>query len=340
MSNLIEMKIELFNYLKSLPNVTEVNPVQLQTKCFLCGDGTHGKRRFGIKIDTNNPTEPVLYNCFNCGEFGVFRPDMINEIGGDSSEMLSLVRQINKKSSTVCDGKKRIYKNDKIIGIEKPPIYNKPSYTDKIKYIYDRIGYKIPFDYFDKLNIIFSISDFLKLNEIEPRNNMTWLLDRDYVGFLSRNNEFLILRDITNKNKMRYIKYNLFGVYDNSNNFYTIQNRINPLTMEDIHIDITEGPFDIISLLFNHFECNDTNHIMIATCNGSFTNPLRYFIKKGILGYNVIVNCYQDNDTKIDFKKMKSQFIPYIKQFNVFYNTIGKDFGVPRDKFNIDSLIV
>ena len=59
------------------------------------------------------------------------------------------------------------------------------------------------------------------------------------------------------------------------------------------------------------------------------------------VGSNIKIDCYQDNDTKINFKNMRNELKPYIvnnDNFSVLYNTMGKDFGVPSDKILIDRL--
>ena len=67
-------KQEIYNILASHPNVKVQNDIQLRTKCFLCGDSAKNpnKKRLGIKIDVHNPTEPILYQCFNCFQKGIF----------------------------------------------------------------------------------------------------------------------------------------------------------------------------------------------------------------------------------------------------------------------------
>ena len=41
----------------------------------------------------------------------------------------------------------------------------------------------------------------------------------------------------------------------------------------------------------------------------------------------------------MDYNLLKRQMKIYTKNFKVFYNSIGKDFGVPKDKFNIEEEI-
>ena len=334
----------IYNTLKDMPGVVATSSIQLETRCFLCGDSKKNpnKKRLGIKADFNNPDEPIVFQCFNCGATGVFTVDMLKQMGIDDKESTRALRHMNTEILKD-DGTKRVnkYKNTKEVQIEFPPLYKKDSVLEKIKYLYDRVGYKIPIEDFEKLKIVFDLGDFLKQNKINPINDYTNLLIRDYIGFLSVNNEYIIFRDITNKNKMRYIKYNIFGVLDNTNSFYAIKNSVDLLSPEDIHICISEGTFDMVSLYCNVFDRDIRNKICIASCNGSFIVPIKHYISKGLVGSNIKIDCYQDNDTKINFKNMRKELKPYIvynDNFSVMYNTLYKDFGVPKDKILMDRL--
>ena len=76
-------KQEIFDILKATPGVVATSDVQLITRCFLCGDSAKNKnkKRLGIKIDVHNPSEPILYHCFNCNAYGVLTPEMLNQMG-------------------------------------------------------------------------------------------------------------------------------------------------------------------------------------------------------------------------------------------------------------------
>ena len=315
----------------------------LQTKCFICGDSKKNpnKKRLGIKIDFNNPDEPILFHCFNCGAMGVFTPNMLSQLGVDDKELSLSLRHMNHEVLKDDGSRVNRYKNTKEVQIEFPPLYKRDSTITKIKYVRDRIG-QIEIEDFVKLKFVFNLIDFLRVNKIEPANEYVKMLSDDYVGFVSVNNEYIIFRDITDQHKMRYVKYNIFGVFDNTNSFYTIKNSLDIMSPEDIRISIAEGPFDIISLYYNIFNRDIRNNICIASCNGNFSEPIKFYMRKGLVGSNIMVDCYQDNDTRLNFKQMRNDFKPYLGgrsgNFSVYYNTMGKDFGVPRDKILIDKV--
>ncbi len=341
-----ETKRIIYNALKDNPEVKVSSSMQLETKCFLCGDSKKNpnKKRLGIKCNFNDPDEPVLFNCFNCGAHGIFTVDMLHQMNIVDKELDSALRHMNN-NILKDDGTKRVnkYKNTKEVQVDFAPLYKKDTTVSKIKYLYNRVGYQIPIEDFNRLKIIFDLIDFLKVNKVNPNNEYVNILSKDYIGFLSVNNEYIIFRDITDKHKMRYVKYNIFNVFDNTNSFYAIKNSVDLLTEGDINISIAEGAFDIIGLYCNIFNRDITNNICIASCNGSFSAPIRHYIGKGIVGSNVKINCYQDNDTKLNFKKIREEFKPYIMKssnFSVYYNSLYKDFGVPKEKILIDKLMI
>ena len=337
-------KVQIFNYIKGLPGVIEQSPIQLRCKCFLCGDSKKNpnKKRLGIKCDPSDPKEPILYNCFNCFRSGVFDVDMLHQMEGYDSEVESSLRKLNKEALSD-DGKRyNKYKNSKEIQVQIPPIYNNEKTMRKVKYVYQERGFRIPLEDLEGLKIIWNLSDFLRINDIDPIDNQYIpVLDRDYVGFLSVYNEYIIFRDITNKHSMRYVKYNIFGVYDNSHAFYRMTNKVNLLSTDDIHIVVTEGTFDLLGVRYHILNNQIENKLFLASCNGSFTDTIMHYIKKGFVGENIFIDCYQDNDTRLKFKYVRKEMTPYImssNNFNVYYNIKSKDFGVPRENILVDKL--
>jgi hypothetical protein len=249
------------------------------------------------------------------------------------------LRQITKSSHT--DNGSRVYKNHfrKDIDVKIPPLKADTQTLLKIKYLYDRIEYKIPLEDFNRLKIILNLKEFLDFNNITPNSNIVDILDRDYVGFLSVRNEYVILRDITNRNRFRYVKYNIFNKHNDTQSFYVPRAFIDPLSNEDIHIVVSEGPFDTLGIIYNVLNGDIDNKIFISTCDGAFTQPILSFLRKGLVGSNIYIDAYIDNDTRMDLKKIKKELKMYTPNFTVYYNRLSKDFGVPKSKIDRDILI-
>lgn len=335
-------KQDLYDILSHAPDSRAVNSTEICTRCFICGDSSKNvnKKRLYIKVDPNNPKEPALYWCFNCYAKGVFTANMLKDMGIDNSEASTFIRKLNHDATNDDGSRVNKYRNTKEIKLEFPQLKGDRKTLLKIKYLYDRIGYKIPPEDFNRLKIVFNIKEFLELNNIEPNNKHIDLLDNDYVGFLSIHNEYIILRDITGQNRMRYVKYNIFNVVDNSNSFYAARASLDLMIHDDIHMIVAEGPFDILGIIYNIYNGDFSNKIFVASCDGSLMNPILSFIRKGIVGDNIFIDCYQDNDTRLNFKKIKRELNMYTPNFTVYYNRISKDFGVPKEKIDRDVLII
>ena len=75
------------------------------------------------------------------------------------------------------------------------------------------------------------------------------------------------------------------------------------------------------------------NQIYLAACGAGIENTLKSYIRQyGLL--NCKINIFADSDVDIDKFKGLKRFDQYLIKFdiNVFYNTLDKDFGVPKNR--------
>lgn len=318
-----------------------------RTRCILCGDSKKdpNKMRLGIKVDPANLEEPVWFNCFNCGSSGVLTNQMLRDIVGNSHVSCN-VDGINKSVlNSNGNTKRNRFKNDRVIHVTIPNLRNDPKYIRKVKYLFDRLGVHINPGDFPSLKIIWSLKDFLFVNSINPNRDFDIeALDQDYIGYLSVNNDFIMFRDITDKHHFRHVKYNIFGYLDNTQCFYNIPSKLNLMTTEDIYIKIAEGPMDILSILYNVENQNKDNTIYLASSNGEFYMPLLYYFQKGIVGSNIHLDLYRDNDSKINFQMLRKRLKPYVmdvRHIRGFYNAYEdqKDFGVSKENIQTEQFL-
>lgn len=303
--------------------------------------------RLGIKVDPSNPEEPVLYHCFNCERRGVLTNQMLQDIAGERASLINKINvdAINKEVlNSPGNIKTNRWKNTRTIKVIIPPLYKDANSIRKAKYIFDRIGKVIDPSEFAGLKIIWSLTQFLKENHIKEQGKYGWLLEKDYVGFLSVNNDYIIFRDITGTHKMRYVKYNIFGFYDDSQCFYSIPSRVDLLSPQDIHIKIAEGTFDTLSILYNVEDNHRENTIYLSSSNADFYTPLLHYFQKGLVGSNIFVDIYKDNDSKINYTMLKRRLKPYLTTLGnttVYYNGYPeeKDFGVPKEKIQVETFL-
>lgn len=301
--------------------------------------------RLGIKVNPADPEEPIIYHCFNCERRGVLTNQMLQEIAGGRADLVAKVnidainREILNSPGNVKVNK---WKNNKVVKVSIPPLYADKNSMRKAKYIFERLGRIIDPADFAGIKIIWSLQRFLKENHFREKGEYGWLLEKDYVGFLSVNNDFIIFRDITNTHKMRYVKYNIFGMYDNSQCFYSIPGRVDLLSTKDLHIKIAEGTFDTLSILYNVEDNHRENTIYLSSSNADFYTPLLHYFQKGLVGSNIFIDIYKDNDSKINYPMLKKRLKPYltnISNTSVYYNGFPdeKDFGVPKERIQVET---
>ena len=116
------------------------------------------------------------------------------------------------------------------------------------------------------------------------------------------------------------------------------------MTTDDIHVKIAEGPMDILSIFLNLTDSNRFNTIYLAASNGGFYTPLLHYFKKGVVGSNIHIDLYRDNDSKTNFKLLQKRLKPYVMDIHHiqgFYNAYKneKDFGVPLSRIQLEQFL-
>lgn len=347
----MEGKMGLYHYLASLPNVEEAADYWLYTRCVLCGDSKKNpnKKRLYICCDPTDPTEGVGYICFNCNATGILTRDMLDEItGGNSGDWSQTLRQINKQVSINSgSAKTNKFKNDRVMKVTFPPLKVADYQMKKYRYLVNRIGCIIQPDMFENLKIVWSLRDFLSENGLTFNDKCKippMVLEENFIGFCSVKNEYILFRNINPcEKKFRWYKYNIFQFTHDLSSQYTIRNSINPVTDCDVHIVVAEGVFDAISILYNIYDGVQGDNIFTATSNGAFENAIKHYITSGMIGSNVYVDCYVDNDSIYDYSKLRSRIEFYIggpQHVRVFHNTKQKDFGFPKSEIEIEEILL
>ena len=343
-------KVGLYNYLCTLPNVSPKDDWWCATRCILCGDSKKNpyKKRMYINCDPTKPEDPVWFHCFNCNSSGILKQSMLEEIAeGASFDVIQSLRRINKAAFSD-DGSKKInrFQNHKDSKVVFPQLQSVDYQITKYKYMCkERLGVMIPAEDFAMIKVVWSLKNFLGENHIELHDCeiSPAILERDYIGFTSVRNEYILFRDVTNSNQYRWYKYNLFDMKGNLDSYYAVKNSVNPLSRDELHIIVAEGVFDTLGILYNLYDGVQGNNIFLSTANGAFINTIKYYLEKGIVGSNVIVDCYIDNDTRYDFKKLIKEVTPYVmKRSNVhiYHNTLQKDFGYPKSLIEREELFL
>lgn len=317
----------------------KVNENQFSIRCPICGDSRKDKRktRFGIKLDVNNNDVPVMYNCFNCNESGVLTPSILRNLDISDMGILSGLQAYNKQISA--SNKKYVMKSEKVdLTIPYPDVEELSNIT-KLEYVRDRIGVDVSFEDLHNMKTVFRLGDLLLENDIQEltvSGDKAIDIHENYVGFLTINNETINARQVMSKGSKgrRYEKYSLFKNRLNTLRFYTVPTVVNTMDSGRVTLNIAEGVFDIYGVYYNVHDGGINNHVYIAVCGSGYKSVLEDFIRRGII--NCDINIYRDNDQDVGlYTHLKKEYGIWFNEFNVYSNTIGKDFGVPREKINM-----
>lgn len=336
-------KEQLFRLLASLPNVKVKSDIQLLTRCVICGDSKKdpNKMRMYIKIDTNNPAEGVLYHCHNCGAHGYLTSKLLEKIRSGYGENCSqILRDINRKASDA-NGTTRInrYRRLRKLPVTYHGIPTDENTLKKVKYVFSRVGKPINVINDQSLKIVWNLSEFLKENNFPVNTKMLWLFDRDYVGFLSVNNDYVLLRDVTGQSKYRWTKYNILDKHRDIVSYYAMATRLDIMSREQITIVVAEGVFDLLGIRYNVYDGKTENMIYLACTNGTFEDAILFYVNKGLVGDNIRVEIYIDNDSMYDFKPLKRKLGLFGITVIGYYNALRKDFGYPKDEIDRQELL-
>ena len=319
----------------------KVDDTQYRTRCPLCGDSKNlNTGHLYIKVNPDDNL-PIVFICFKCGENGILNDKHLELLDIGDDEFKSSLSSLNKTCDKI--DKKHINETTQLLHFDYfiPP----QSFSNKIAYVENRLGIHFTNDELSDIKIITSLREFLIANNIKSitcHNDIAFMLERDYVGFLSYGNSHILFRDITGKNKIPWIKYPITQESKKTKIFYSISSEIDLYTNDDININIAEGVMDILSVKYNLIN-NSQNNINIAVGGRYYDKMLLLLIDMGFVGSNIIINIYADNDEMFNkknktpttisyFKDLLSKYKYLYKRINIYYNRIGKDVGVPKEQ--------
>lgn len=324
-----------------------VNNIQYVTRCPYCGDSVKSLHtgHFYIKVDTES-NYPIVYDCKRCPAQGVITKEVLERLEINDTSLLGEITYLNK-SSDKYNKKDHIIRDELMFfDFSLPRIYP----CHKIQYVENRLQRHFTEKEFKDMKVVLSLREFLlhnKIKELRCSDNMAFILERDYIGFLSLGNSHLLLRDVTGTHEHAWIKYPITKESDKNRSFYSIASSIDIFTENIITVNLFEGVFCALSIAFNFGEHRE-NCINIVVGGKYYEAIILYLIKTGIVGGNVEVNIYADNDKEFNAKNRGNDTeLPYyenlfrnykylFKKITVIYNRKGKDYGVPKDQILLE----
>ena len=329
-----EVKLKVFEELIQIEPHKE-GESEVVVRCPICGDSIKSEfsTHLHIKVDIDDDEMPLIYHCFRCDASGILNSDMLKELGIYDISLSSKVRSYNKVAMKGLE-KKGFTKYADKVNIVLPYPQNLELANLKKRYFEERLGITTTIDELVALKLCLNFADFLRANEINQltvSKEVMKSLHYNYLGFISTNNDFINFRDITGKSKFRYYNYDIFKVIDKSRNFYSIPNKIDLMTTEDIHIVLAEGVFDILGAFYHIFDCKIDNMVYAAVCGCGYTSVLKYYLRKGIVGKNVHIVILSDADRPPKFySQLYEDVKDWVGSFKLYYNVKSKDCGVHK----------
>lgn len=310
---------------------------EILKRCHICGDSrdpTDAHMYIGLKDGV------ILYNCFKCNEKGIVDGKFMRDLGCYDPNIISLCQEQNSKSSSSTNSQfgtlKKINPRTLIV-----PFFSNAFAQKKLRYINNRLGLSLTTHDLARNKIVLNLKEFLLANGITNftrSEEMMDLLDKFFIGFLSCDNRYVILRRLVPEGKLpqyideRYINYNIFN--STGSKFFIIPSTIDVL--QPISIHIAEGAFDILSIYHNIRRKPNPNSIYAAVCGKNYLSLVKYFILSyGLTSFEL--HLYPDMDVseyemlKI-WEETRAFNIKYIIHRNIYPGE--KDFGVSIDKIN------
>ena len=170
-------------------------------------------------------------------------------------------------------------------------------------------------------------------------------IEDHYLGFLTFGNSHILFRDVSGKEKYRWIKYPITNESKQCRAFYSVESVVDIYTKEKIVINLSEGVMDILSAYINLGYDGD-NVMNIAVCGKHYVGVLMKLVNMGFVGDNIEVNIFADNDKDFNNKNNNPTTVEYFRYImkkirylygsvNVYYNTINKDIGVPLKEISL-----
>lgn len=343
-----DIKYEVIDLLKQRGTYSvSASGIQHYTRCPFCGDSTnpnHAHLSIKINVDTD---DPMVFRCLKCNVSGLVSDTLFEELGIlMSNDSLKELKAYTRKSMRLA----KLVNMDceKII----VPLHTQSRLSDmKLQYLNDRLGLNFDYPQAQEHKIILDVYEFMKANDILDPNRKVFLqsdwminlLNENYIGFLSANNNCITFRDVTGTGKWRYYKAVINEKNVNMDSFYTFPGRFDLMYTDRVDVHIAEGIFDILSIKNNLIKDTDKN-FYYASCGFGSVSIMKYILHHA-MNTGVHLHIYSDNDKRdldhIRYLKNKD-YTEWMDQIYIHRNLYPyeKDYGIPLSRIQDSSRIL
>lgn len=306
-------------------------------RCPFCGDSRNPtSKHFYVNLGYDG--RPFMYYCHKCKESGLLSNAILMSWGVYDLDIGIKITNFNKQkkfdSYRIEEGRTYNLSNLYIEDNEYSKI--------KLKYINNRLGLSL--DYTDILNlkIVLNLLELLNMNGITKYTRDPQIiaqLNASFLGFISKDNAFINMRNLTPGKvyktiDKRWVNYNIFGKQSTKEKYYIIPTKIDLNNTNRIKVNISEGPFDILSVYFN-LRQQEKHSIYVAMQGSNYMNIIKYILTDLCL-YNSEFHLYIDNDVMPDIQLITYILSAYNIPLYIHQNMMEgeKDFGVRLEKIN------
>lgn len=324
-----------------------LDKTEIYLRCPFCGDSRSNRNEtnFAVRIpDELNCKWPYICYRASCGAKGIITPDFLRMIGQDNFDANVYLNTVNR---SILNSKKFKSKNKR--NIVNFPVQEDRLSLAKLKYLNTRLGTNLNLRDLFKLKIHTDLKKLLFYNEVDiPLSKLKHYTDLANYGiaFISAYNDYLIVRNVTDSKKIkRYTNVDIFGndVDGDKYKFYVVPTTIDIVSPEPTVINIAEGTFDVLSIYLNFdIDSKYDNHIYASISGSAYESTITHLIRQyGLV--DIILNVFSDDNIKLDtYRNLCKRVSKYTNSLNmtVYYNSIGKDFGVPRSKIKLQRNII
>lgn len=284
---------------------------QLITKCFNCERlYSKNKGHLYLKLDDKFP----VFHCFKCETSGTVKT-LISEYNGSPIEFVPVDLKLKSPS-------RRKFSTRKKVHVITPELDN-DKYRLKYDYIKNRLNVDLNTQPIPR--IVFSIKEFIEKNNIELTDWCVNDLDKyedKFIGFITNNNNKIILRNCDSNDEFRYVKLSITQNPD----YYGIINNVH----DDVNsVVMCEGVFDVL-LSSTHedvsFKLKNKNICgWAAVLGNNYANAVDMVLNDcGLPRANIIILSDSNiRESRYGFLKRN----PRVASIEVYWNRFGSDFG-------------
>lgn len=301
---------------ENLGEPIKIKSKNIIAKCPYCASHHTDKEHLHLYISTEIP----IFHCFQAGCEGHGNiSKLIKYLQGHDTSDKFIDKTLLKESVK----RVKVFSEDKVVDIKLPDL-NSSLFQNKLFYLKKRLKFA-NVDINTIFGLVFDIDKFLEINQVPIPENLFRIKDflhNNFVGFLTKNQTTLILRNIDEGSDFRYYKIKL------QNSKFLDYYQVPGFSPDSNQIVLSEGIFNIMTEhIFDTLNINKSTRLFASALSSKFDSLIKSIVfHEQVFRANVII--LSDNGVELDYyKKMKQYNNHIIDSLSVYYNKTGKDFN-------------